>query len=59
MKRPDIDLLAGLAAILWAILAVPAPEPMTPQLAELCSAYIAGPFGLSALVRWYNRKRSA
>lgn len=52
------DLLAGLSAVAWAILAVdPGDGPMVPALAALCSAMVAGPFGLVALGRWYNAVR--
>lgn len=52
------DFGAGIGAIGWAILAVDVDAgPMVPQLAELCSAYVAGPFGFAALRRWYKGRR--
>lgn len=52
------DLGAGMTALAWAVLAVDAGDgPLVPQLAALCSSYVAGGFGFAALGRWYNARR--
>lgn len=58
MKERHMDLVSGLAALVWAVLAVDADGgPLVPQFAALCSPMIAGPFALGALGRWYRSKR--
>ena len=59
----DVDALAGMASILWAVLAVDPDaagprEALVPQLAALCSAMIAGPFGFAAIARFVARERA-
>lgn len=59
MKERHMDLVSGLGALVWAVLAVDVDGgPIVPQFAALCSPMIAGPFALGALGRWYqNRKK--
>lgn len=58
LRARHVDLASGVAAIAWAVLAVDAGDgPLVPQLAALCSAYVAGGFGFAALGRWYNNRR--
>jgi len=57
VKGRHADLLAGAAALAWAVLSVDSGGgPMLPQLAALCSPEVAGPFGFLALGRWYHAR---
>lgn len=46
-----VDAIAGVAAISWALVT----QTIAPQLAELCSPFVAAGFGLGALGRWYRK----
>lgn len=50
----DVDLIAGLAALAWAIIAQ-GVRPFGGQLAELVDPRLAAGFGVVALGRWYAR----
>lgn len=52
--EPLVDALAGVVAAVWAILALTA----APELRELVSPEVAGPFALAAFGRAYAKARS-